>query len=398
MNAPGNIRHVPLPEPDSAASEHSERLCHRIREEISGNNGYICFSRYMQMVLYEPGLGYYSAGACKFGRAGDFITAPEISSLFTECLAQQCRQLLAFIKKPVILEAGAGSGTMLCDLLKVLEEKNTLPDKYLVLETSADLRDRQQSLVRAKIPHLEKIITWLDELPAQPLDGIIIGNEVLDALPVHRVKLVNGNFLELCVCLNGKNFDWTEKSLSNELQEYINVNLIKYISGLPEGYKTEVNIQIKPWLMSLADILNKGVMLFIDYGYPQHEYYHPQRTEGTLLCHYRHHAHDDPFLYPGLQDITASVDFTNLAKSAVTAGLGVGGYTTQAHFLLNCGLEEILQKYYLTMKKEHDELARQSRLLTMPGEMGERFKVIALTKDFEAPMTGFTNFDQRQRL
>lgn len=352
----------------------------------------------MHMALYEPGLGYYSAGAGKFGGAGDFITAPELSPLFAACLARQCAQILPKLNDPVILEIGPGSGALACDLLKSLEQQAVLPERYFLLEVSADLRQRQQQRVRKTIPHLADRITWLDQLPGDSFDGIILGNEVLDAMPVHRLILKDGRFQELCVELDGENFNWTVRALPAVLQSQVETVTADFVSALPEGYLTEINPHNGPWIKSLADGLRHGVMLFIDYGYPRHEYYHPQRTCGTLLCHYRHHVHDDPFLYPGLQDITASVDFTAVAEVAVAAGLDVRGYTTQAHFLLDCGLDKVMEENNLTSNRDRAELGRQARILTMPGEMGERFKVIALAKNFDLPLAGFQHFDQRQRL
>ena len=394
---PKNQYTTGLPAPALEALEHSQSLCHRIRAEIL-RAGHISFHRFMQMSLYEPGLGYYSAGAKKIGHAGDFITAPEISSLFTHCLAVQCHQILLEINNGVILEVGPGSGVMMCSLLKVLEEKNALPESYLVLEPGADLRNRQQQLVRERIPHLEHRISWLDQLPDQPFEGMIIGNEVLDAMPVNRIVLKDGHFLELCVNVDGESFGWSARELNNQLQSQVELVLGEFVPGLPDGYMTELNAQIGSWIFSMTSILNRGAMLFIDYGYPRREYYHPQRIEGTLLCHYRHKVHHNPFIYPGLQDITASVDFTSVAEAAVAAGIQVSGYTTQAHFLMNCGLEAVMNEYNLTTDMDRVELGRQVRMLTMPGEMGERFKVIALTKDLDIPLMGFRNFDQRQRL
>jgi SAM-dependent MidA family methyltransferase len=390
--------HSDLPVPHREALDHSQRLCNRIREVIQQNNGLISFSRFMEIALYEPGLGYYSAGARKFGDAGDFITAPEISSLFTQCLVRQCQQVLKELHNPSILELGPGSGEMACELLKTLEEKRCLPERYFMLEVSADLRDRQQQLIKKKLPDHFSRITWLDQLPTQPFEGIILGNEVLDAMPVYRLILEKGNFRELCVKQDKNRFDWVVNDLDNGLQADIHTALGKIIPALSGGYKTEINLRIIPWIRSLSEILKRGLMLFIDYGYTRQEYYHPQRTDGTLLCHYRHHVHYDPFLYPGLQDITSSVDFTAIAEAADISGLQVQGYTTQAHFLINNGLEEFINENNLTSAIDRAELGRQARILTSPGEMGEKFKVIALMRDINISLAGFKNFDQRSRL
>ena len=398
MSIVNTVSHAGLPVPDSAALTHSQRLCHRIRETIYLNGGNISFARFMEMALYEPGLGYYSGGARKFGSAGDFVTAPEISGLFTQCLARQCSQVISELPQSSMLELGPGSGRMACDLLLELDQNNVLPEKYFMLELSADLRQRQQQQIRETIPHLENRVIWLNHLPQKPFRGLVLGNEVMDAMPVHRLIRQNNIFHELCVRNTEDGFGWEIVPLTSHLQALVQAGLREVSGILPVGYMTEINPQIGPWLRSLADLLTQGVLLFVDYGYPRHEYHHPQRTDGTLLCHYRHHAHDDPFLYPGLQDITASVDFTAVAEAADHAGLQVSGFTTQAHFLINSGLEELVNRNQLTGIADRVELCRQARMLTMPGEMGERFKVIALTKDFSVPLAGFRTFDQRSRL
>jgi SAM-dependent MidA family methyltransferase len=387
-----------LPVPDSIALEHSENLCRRIRGVITGSGGHISFARYMEMALYEPGLGYYSSGTRKFGEAGDFVTAPDISPVFTECLARQCRQILPRLKEPVILEFGPGSGEMACELLTGLEQAQCLPALYCMLEVSADLRQRQQQLMQRKIPHLLSRMTWLESLPAREFSGIILANEVLDAMPVNRYLFTDGEPGELCVGLDGGKFTWTVMPPVPEKLSALMSLVQESIQAWPVHYVTEINHNLAPWMASVTERLQQGMVLLIDYGYPRSEYFHPQRNNGTLLCHYRHHVHHDPFFYPGLQDITASVDFTAVAEAALAAGLEVKGYTTQAHFLMGCGITEILAEKQLTSSSERYELARQVRLLTMPGEMGEKFKVLALTKNITGPLTGFQLADQRARL
>lgn len=387
-----------LPAPEKYALEHSQRLCDRISEVIRLNNGYIDFATFMNMAMYEPGLGYYSSGSRKLGTEGDFITAPEISPLFSRCLARQVMEILNMVATPCILEPGPGSGEMCCNLLLALEQIDCLPDNYLLLELSADLRERQIKLVETRIPHLAKLVTWLDTLPVRRFSGIILANEVIDAMPVHRITLHGGEALAYGVGFSDGKFDWQISELDDSLKQLVYERLGRNIHNLPEGYTTEINTRVMPWLGSMADILEQGALLLIDYGYPRNEYYHPQRTDGTLLCHYRHHVHSDPFFYPGLQDITASVDFTAVAEAAVAAGLQVGGYTTQAHFLMGCGLGEVMQTIKLNSIAERIELGNQARLLTMPGEMGERFKAIALVKGIDSPLTGFRYLDHRSRL
>ena len=387
-----------LPVPDKPALEHSQRLCDRIRKAIRLNTGFIDFATYMNMAMYEPGLGYYSSGSRKLGAEGDFITAPEVSTLYTRCLARQVSEILQMLENPCILEPGPGSGEMCCNLLLYLEQIDCLPDRYLLLELSAELRERQEKLVNTRIPHLAKLVTWLETLPKRKFSGIILVNEVLDAMPVHRFTMHGGEPFAYGVGFTNGEFDWRIADPEDSLKQSVYERLDRDIHNLPDGYISEINTRIMPWLGSMADILEQGVMLLIDYGYPRQEYYHPQRTDGTLLCHYRHHVHSDPFFYPGLQDITASVDFTAVAEGAVAAGFQVAGYTTQAHFLIGCGLDEVMETMQLSGDTERIDLANQARLLTMPGEMGERFKVIALVKGIEFPLTGFRFLDHRSRL
>jgi SAM-dependent MidA family methyltransferase len=402
MNLPAgfvqNLQAAHLPVPDHTALEYSERLCRRIREAIRDNGGNISFARYMEMALYEPGLGYYSSGTGKFGGAGDFVTAPGISPLFAQCLARQCQQMLSLLQDPVILEFGPGSGEMACELLTALEQEQCLPESYCMLEVSADLRERQQQLMQRKIPHLLSRVMWLENLPAREFSGIILANEVLDAMPVNRYLFTDGVPGELYVGLDAGKFNWTVMSPAQEQLSGLMSLVQDVMLDWPATYVTEINYNLAPWIASVTERLRHGVVLLIDYGYPRREYFHPQRSDGTLLCHYRHHVHHDPFFHPGLQDITASVDFTSVAEAAFAAGLEVKGYTTQAHFLLGCGLVEILEEKQLTGAIERAELGRQARILTLPGEMGERYKVMALTKNITEPLSGFHLADHRARL
>ena len=385
-----------LPEPDSAALEHSIQLQRRMRDEIEAGRGKISFRRYMEMALYEPGLGYYSAGARKFGREGDFTTAPELSDMYSSCIARQCEEVLAQVNGAVIMELGAGSGAMATAVLTELKARDRLPEKYLILETSADLRQRQQQLLASSQPGYFSNIVWLDRLPTQTFNGVILANEVLDALPVHRIVFDTDGISELAVEYQSGNFVYKKVRPDASLMRYA-ANLLEYFGGaVPESYVTEINPELGAWFASISDLLECGVMLIVDYGYPGKEYYHPQRSMGTLKCHYRHHVHDDPFLYPGLQDITASVDFTGVAESAVETGLDVLGFTTQAYFLLACGLTEMLTETNDDYRRL--QLTQQAKLLTMPGEMGEQFKVIALGKNYGYPLRGFSVSDQRGRL
>ncbi len=387
-----------LPVPEKEALLQSKKLLQRIKDVIEEQDGAIGFDQYMSMVLYEPGLGYYSGGSRKFGADGDFVTAPELSSLFSQCLAFQCAQVLVELNSSSILELGAGTGVMARDLMLELEKLALLPEAYFILEVSADLKQRQQELLNESIPHLVDRVVWLDSLPENKFTGLILANEILDALVVKRFKKVSGGFKELKIGLKEDNLFWTEDDADGELGNRLK-QLEKELSySLPENYISEININTKKWLSGLEASLQRGVMLFIDYGYSAADYYHPDRSDGSLLCHYRHHVHSDPFFYPGLQDITTSVNFTDVAECADSLGLHVQGYTNQAYFLFGCGLEKLLTDIASLDIKSHTEITQQVRKLTMPEEMGERFKVIALTKDLEPGLIGFSIMDQRNRL
>jgi len=293
---------------------------------------------------------------------------------------------------------GAGTGAMARDILLELEKQNSLPDNYLILEVSADLKQRQQDELKETIPHLLERVVWLDALPKEGISGVILANEVLDALPVKRFKKLATGFKEMKVGLGVDQFVWVESDAEDKL-----LNSLKRIeddlsTSFPENYISEINTQLEQWLNGLEEVLNKGVMLFIDYGYSAAEYYHPERMDGSLLCHYRHRVHADPFYYPGLQDITSSANFTAIAECADSIGLHVSGYTNQTYFLFGCGLEDLLADMNQLEIKAQTKIAQQVRVLTMPEEMGERFKVMALTKDYDNVLKGFALMDQRVRL
>lgn len=388
-----------LPTPSEPAREHSRALQGLIREQVHNSGGTISFDRFMEMALYEPGWGYYSAGAARFGEAGDFITAPHVSSLFSRCLARQCGQALAAQSGGDILEPGAGSGIMARDLLLELEELDCLPDRYLILETGADLRVRQKELFSSRIPHLLPRIKWLDRLPEQPFSGVIIANEVVDTLPFTRALLDKGALYEMRIGHDGEDFFWTETPCGNDRISRAWEKIAGDLPApLPEPYRTEINLHADAWIRSMSALLEQGLMLLIDYGYPRHEYYHPQRDSGTMLCHYRHRYHENPLFYPGLQDITASVDFTGLAQSALAAGMQFAGYTSQAHFLIGCGLAEIAAEAQNGGNHPDPRVSGEVKRLTLPGEMGERFKAIAFTRNLTEKLIGFQIIDQQDRL
>ena len=380
-----------LPVPGTEAAQHSARLVEFIRQDIAAQGGWIPFTRYMELALYAPGLGYYTAGAHKFGAAGDFITAPELSPLFGRTVARQVAEIMAH-SAPHILELGAGSGKLAADMLAELEQLGSLPDSYAILEISADLRARQQILLRERLPHLLDRMHWLDELP-EKFSGAIVANEVLDALPVHLVRWRDSAVTERGVALAEHGFIWQERAITDtallQAAQLINV---------PEDYVSEICLAARGLINSLAQRLDHGAMLFIDYGFGAREFYHPQRSSGTLMCHYRHHAHDDPLFLPGLQDITAHVNFTDIAECGIDAGLELVGYTNQAFFLINCGITALLQDASPKNLRDYLPLSAQLQKLTSPAEMGELFKVIALGKGIKEALQGFSSGDLTRTL
>lgn len=383
---------LPLPplSPDEAA--HSERLIERIRDAIEAANGWISFERFMEMALYEPGLGYYSAGATKLGGAGDFITAPEISQLFSRCLANQSAQVLESVNGGSILELGAGSGVMAADVLSELACQQRLPERYLILEVSADLRERQRTLLQTRVPELMSRIEWLDQLPEE-FRGVLLANEVLDALPVQRFRIRGLQVNQLGVTWQFGRLEWSEVHAEPMLEGVVREIEFNLGEPFPDGYTSEINLRLTPWIAGIANAIREGVAFFIDYGLPRRQYYASSRSQGTMLCHFRHRFHDDALINIGVQDIGAWVDFTAVAEAAVAAGMNVAGYTTQAHFLIGNGIEQFLAPADDDDLAGRLQLARQAMLLTLPGEMGERFKVIGLSKGGPPSLRGFATRD-----
>lgn len=390
-----------LPEPSADALLHSQKLIARIRKEIDSSNGSITFRRYMEMALYEPALGYYVAGTHKIGEQGDFITAPEVSPLFSQCIAQQCKEVLQETQgntsttlSTSILELGAGTGIMASDILLALETENSLPDHYYILDLSPDLKQRQKETLKQRAPHLLKTVKWLSQLP-DSFKGIIIGNEVLDAMPVDVFTQQNDTVFEHHVI-------WEDGKLCEQLQiardDLRNKVLALNIPHEATPYTSEINPNLSGWFETISDSLEKGVVLLADYGYPRKEYYFEERNKGTLICHYQHLVNEAPLHYSGLQDITASVDFTAVAEAADDAGLDVMGFTSQVNFLTNNDLEALFVKVLDKNPNMQYKLAQQVRTLSLPAEMGERFKFIALGKNYQKPLIGFSNLDQRVRL
>ena len=382
---------MPLPEPDAYALAHSERLVQHIRDQIGAHGGWIGFARYVELALYAPGLGYYMAGARKLGREGDFVTAPEISPLFGETLARQVAQALdAGLEE--VLEIGAGSGALAASLLAELERVGQMPRRYLILELSADLRERSRDTIAARAPHLMERVAWLNRLPTT-FRGVILGNEVLDAMPIHLIRIADAGVEEAGVqAAPDGSLGWAWRPASGDLSDAVRG------LQLPAGYVTEIGLVARAFVRSVAESLDRGLVLFIDYGFPRNEYFHPQRAAGTLMCHYRHHAHDDPFFLPGLQDITSHVDFSAIADAGVDCAMALLGYTTQAQFLINCGITDVLSRVPAEDAARYLPLANQANRLLSPAEMGELFKVIAFGKGFDAPLVGFQSSDRSHTL
>lgn len=381
-----------LPQPTQEGLQHSQHLQSYIVNKIHESGGWIPFAQFMELALYTPGLGYYSASTVKFGFNGDFVTAPEISALFGRTLARQAMQLFHQIGKASILEFGAGSGKLALDLLMELEQFNQLPEQYLILEISAELQQRQRMLFETHAPQFLDRITWLAQLPDQ-FSGLIIANEILDAMPTHLILWQKEALFERGVSANQQTFSWVDKPLNhdelltiaNQLSVFIERDRSDFVS-----YLSEVSLANRYFIRSLSEILQAGLILLIDYGFGQREYYHPQRSMGTVMCHYRHFAHDDPFYLPGLQDITSHVDFSAIAQAASESNLQLLGYTNQAHFLINCGITELLSSVAVTDTLKYLPLSNQLQRLVSPAEMGELFKVIALGKRLSEIPVSFT--------
>jgi SAM-dependent MidA family methyltransferase len=368
----------------------------------------------MEIALYAPGLGYYSAGARKFGAGGDFTTAPEISGLYGACVARQCADILGTLGAGSILEIGAGSGRLAADILARLEALRQLPVEYLILEVSADLRDRQRRHLRQRLPHLLDRVCWLDGAPEEPFDGIVLANEVLDALPVVRFRWYRDRVEELGVVIADGGFGWAPRPASPPVSE-----AVRRLRGDPDpaqgaderaaeraqardpwddGYVSEYCPRLPAWTRSVTQSLRTGAALWFDYGLPRRQYYLAERHEGTLLCHFRQRAHGDPFVHPGLQDITAWVDFTLLAEACRPAGFELAGFTTQAYFLAGAGIDQEMRFTAGNDENTFARLANQARQLMLPGEMGESFKAMAWLRGIDLALCGFALQDLRHTL
>ncbi len=368
-----------------------------IQQAIQQAGGALPFDQFMELALYAPNYGYYVGGRQKFGAAGDFVTAPEISPLFSRCLANQCAQALDVLSGGDILEFGAGSGRMAADILLHLQSIDALPERYCILDLSADLQADQQHRLQQAVPHLMSRITWIRQLPDAGWRGVVLANEVLDAMPVHRFQWTGEAWRESFVrdSATGLLECWqpiNSPGLLSALQQ-----LVGRIGELPVGYQSEINLRMSAWLAAIAEFLAQGLLLLIDYGYAEREYYHPERSQGTLVCHHQHQASSNPFMRIGEQDITANVDFTALAHAALDNDFELAGYTNQMYFLLDNGLDQLVGMGDMASLDQVNQL-QAVKQLTLPSEMGERFKVMALQRRMDIRLNGFRSHDLRAYL
>jgi SAM-dependent MidA family methyltransferase len=383
------------------AAAHAARVRAGLMAQIARSGGFMSFEKFMDFVLYSPGLGYYSGGAAKLGKDGDFTTAPEVSALFGACVAVQCEQILACIETPVVMEIGAGTGRLSLDVMLRLESLNRLPLHYWILDISADLKGRQRRLFEERAPHLLNRVQWLDRPPEGDFEGVIIANEVLDALPVARFRWCPGGTQELGVVAEGEGFAWGARAAPPAMAAACEA-LRSAAGGWDEGYISEYCPRLIAWTGAVTQRLRRGAVLWFDYGLPRAQYYFAQRHEGTLVCHYRHRVHDDPLSHTGLQDITAWVDFTSVAEAARAAEFELAGFTTQAHFLAATGIDHEMQRLAAGDAARYAarfaRLASEARQLMLPGEMGERFKVMAWLRGMDLELRGMALVDLRGSL
>ena len=385
-----------LPEPDAESIAHSERCAAVIRARIAEQGGSISFGTFMHLALYGPRVGYYTSGNTKFGEDGDFVTAPEISPLFARVLARQCAEVCAGIDSPAILEFGAGSGRLAADLLDKLAQLDALPARYRILEVSPELVARQRATIDARVPHLAERVEWVSE-PPPGHRGVVVANEVLDALPVERFTRRDTVRAHRVVVGEHGGFDIIEADASNALAAVVRAIEDDIGQRLPDGYVSEVSLGVDGWMNEMLASMDEGFAFLVDYGVSRREYYAPDRAGGWLRCHFRHHAHDNPLVLPGIQDITAWVDFTSVATSALKFGATVAGYTSQALFLINGGLGDELTLSGATAAADI-ELSGAAKMLTLPGSMGEHFKCLGLDKGLGIRPTAFQRADRTHTL
>ena len=385
------ISRQPLPVPTPAEENWSRHLFDVICDEVDSVGGVIPFSRFMELALYEPRYGYYMSGLRKLGEGGDFVTAPELGDLFSRCLLKLINHVLGRQEGGEVLELGAGTGVMAAQLLAEMERTGTLPERYLILDIGDDLRRRQRNTIETLVPGCLDRVVWLTELP-QGFRGVVLANEVADALPVDRFCVSDGQVKGIGVSWNDSGFEDAPFTLQGSEVERLSQ------WRLPDGYCSETGLYARAWMRTLCQSMDSGMILVVDYGYPDSELYHPMRSEGTLMCHYRHYAHGNPYTHIGLQDITAHVDFSALARCAHETGHSVLGFTTQASFLLSLGILELIDPDPTTIDADSISLAQQVKRLTLPSAMGETFKALAVGSGIEGPLPGFTISDQRARL
>jgi len=383
----------PWPEPDSEALAHSARVVERVQTEIEGRGGVLPFDRYMDLVLYEPGLGYYASGTRKFGRQGDFVTAPELGSLYGRCVARQVAQILVQLDGGSLLEFGAGSGVLAATVLTELAERDSLPAEYLIVEVSPALRSQQQQTLAGQIEQNLVKVRWLDSLPESGFRGVILANEVLDAMPIIRFRVGAEGHMTAGVVRRNGHLDW---SWQRDPSQDGRIDRLVQQYGLVADYTSEVNPRAAAWMQTVGRVLDAGLILVMDYGYPGAEYYHYERSDGTLMCHYQHRAHMDPFLYPGLQDLTAHVDFSAVAAAGQLAGLDIAGFTSQEAFLLSTGVLDLVA--HESSGPVDPKLSAELKQLTLSSEMGESFKALAMVKHIDSPLLGFSLRDRRVAL
>jgi len=386
----------PALSPDEAT--HCERVRAHIADAIAAAGGWLSFERFMELALYAPALGYYHGGAQKLGRDGDFTTAPEVSRLFGGCVARQCAEVLERFDAGAILEVGAGSGRLAADLLTRLARLGSLPRRYFILDVSAELRARQRARIGLLPALLRERVVWIDAPPREEFDGVVLANEVLDALPVLRFRRSQDAAFELGVALTGAAFSWSVRpagaALAAACARFERAAREPWI--LP--YESEYCPRLEAWARSVTAPLRRGVVLWFDYGLPRPEYYLPERSDGTLICHFKHRVGFDPLRHPGLQDITAWVDFTALAEAGRGLGFELAGFTTQTYFLAGAGLEQEMQTLAGEDPARAPRLANEARQLVLPGEMGERFKAMAWRRGSDGPLSGFGLHDLRHSL
>jgi SAM-dependent MidA family methyltransferase len=386
-----------LPDVDSESLRHSRRVADFIGGKIDEAGGSVSFAEFMHHALYAPGLGYYAAGSVKFGADGDFVTAPEVSPLFAAVLARQCAELLGQLDDACVLEIGAGSGVLAAGLLRSLQRLGELPKHYLILEVSADLQQRQERLLKEQVPDLCDRVRWLAELP-RSFRGVMIANEVADALPVERFAIQAGEPVQIRVSTTHGGFEWCNDSAPETLRKAIRG--IERDIGTPfqDGYVSEVSLSLPTWIGELCDCLQEGAMLLFDYGLSCRELYAADRTAGWLRCHFRHRAHNNPLINVGIQDLTCWVDFSAIATAAAEKGLQIDGFVTQAAFLMNGGIQEELTDFTDLPERQQIQLSRELKLLTLPGEMGENFKCLGVSRGELQAASAFLNADRAHTL